>query len=300
MLERVILPRVRAAKRRALRSWRRSLVLEDLRVEPLWTRPATFPPGQNVILTSYFSKHADPQTGHTVPSDNLALVERWAGGIEANALHGVIFHDNLSDDFCHSIASRFHDHISFAKCPAPRIMSYNEYRFVAYLQWLSKNPSPAVFPVDLFDVVIKMSPFSLLDAEHELWASHEKQTIDSGTPEGLWMVDRFRRAFGQTPPPLQGKRILNAGVWGGHYGPVLRALLLLQDHFVAAYTAGDAIEEPILAPMIGRSVYNYDMAVFNYVIRAEFSEDQIWERGLPLHSEFKKYEMNAEACFIHK
>jgi hypothetical protein len=124
--------------------------------------------------------------------------------------------------------------------------------------------------------------------------------IDSKTPEGVWMLSIIRRAFGDVPQFMLGQRILNAGVWGGYYGPVLRALLLMQDYLAAAYTAGVAIEEPILAPIIGKARYNFDMAVFNYVIRAHFSEDKIWERGLPLHSEFKKYDMNAEACFIHK
>jgi hypothetical protein len=220
--------------------------------------------------------------------------------VQANALHGVIFHDNLSDEFCRSVATRFGEHISFAKCRPPRILSYNDYRFIAYLQWLSRNPSSAVFAVDLFDVIIKISPFSLLDPEHELWVSHEESTIDSDTPAGVWMLNRLQRAFGDFPRTMLGQRILNAGVWGGHYGPVLRALLLMQDCLVAAYTAGVAIEEPFLAPIVGKARYNFNMAVFNYVIRAHFSQDDIWERGLPLHSEFKKYDIGAEACIIHK
>ena len=121
---------VRRAKRRLFVGWRQNLICEDISVVPRWDRPISVSEDRYVILSCYFSRVADAQAGANIAADNFALLERWARGIEENNLHAVIFHDNLSDEFCQNVSKQFANHLSFAKCNSPRIMSNTDFRFV--------------------------------------------------------------------------------------------------------------------------------------------------------------------------
>ena len=241
---------------------------------------ADTPRSGQVVLSTYLTGLGDPLRNTLVPPDDASKLELWLPGLVRHNLQGVIFHDRLSDAF---VARHSSDHLSFVRVPSPQWMSVNDYRFVVWRAWLTKHPVEAVFFTDLFDVKINRDPFALLDSDHQLWLSTEPARVGDGSSASKWLTQRLEGMYGNVPAAVAGQPILNAGVWGGHYAHVLRALNLMTDELTE-----DGLPQ------------NSNMSVFNNVMRSRFEKSKLWTQGRPLHSEFKKFENDAAVCFIHK
>lgn len=236
-----------------------------------------------IVLTTYLTGNPDPQSGRFVPVDSDEKVALWMPGMKRLELHGVVFHDSLSDEF---VSRHETDRIRFVKTPTSKDYSNNDYRFFVYRDWLAMNPAKSVFCVDLFDVRVNRSPHALVSDDFHLWVGIERDwLIDSKTPDGRWMVRKLTEYYGNVPDAVESKNILTAGHWGGSYSHVLRLLVLLTSE-ISRLSSGPA--------------NNCNMAAFNTVLYRDIGEQFLWKKGAPLHSVFRAYDAGADVCFVHK
>ena len=231
------------------------------------------------ILSTYFCESPNPQGSGQIEKDNFDLIKPWAESIADLQLNGIIFHDGLTDEFVNRHQS---NHLIFVRVPPSSTLSVNDYRFLIWRDWLSANPFETVFFSDLFDVVVNRDPFELFETP-TLFISHQGKKIG----ETEYFLKNFSRVYGRVPERLLGQPELNAGVWGGGYNEALRFLVLISSE----------IQNLATGPV--RS-YNVNMPAFNHVAYSYFGRENFWVEGEPLHSEFKKYQVNANVAFIHK
>jgi hypothetical protein len=229
------------------------------------------------VLTSYFTSCSDPQGKATIKPDEFELLKPWADSIQKHGLTGVIFHDELSDEFINRHENR---HLRFVRVPPSPSLSLNDYRFLVWRDWLSVNPVDAVFFSDLFDVVVNRDPFSIFESlGRPLMLSHQGKYIG----ETHYFIKNFKRVYGDITDDFKGLPELNAGVWGGAYSDVLRFLVIVSKELESA-----------LCP------FNANMPVFNWVAYRRIGLENFWSEGEPFHSEFQKYDYGADVAFVHK
>lgn len=229
------------------------------------------------ILTSYFTSCPDPQGKAVIRPDDFEMMRPWAESIRRNRLTGVVFHDELSEDFVDRHQSEW---LRFVRVPPSKSLSLNDYRFLVWRDWLCVNRIDAVFFSDLFDVVVNRDPFSIFESlGRPLMLSHQGSRIG----ETGYFVKNFTRVYGDGIGELMGLLELNAGVWGGAYGDVMRFLVLMATEF----------EKPSCP-------FNANMPVFNWVAYRRIGLENFWSRGEPFHSEFQKFNYEADVAFVHK
>lgn len=232
---------------------------------------------QRPVLTTYFTGCPDPQGRAAAKNDSYELMRPWVDSVERHKLTGVVFHDNLSDWFVREFSN---DNLVFVQVEVGDSLSVNDFRFSVWRDWLSVNRVEAVFFSDLFDVVINRDPFEILGAINVgLMMSHQGGRIG----EKGFFLRNYERVYGSVPDSMVEERVLNAGVWGGRYGDVLRFLNLISYE----------LELPFRP-------FNSNMPAFNYTAYQLIGRNCIWCEGFPLHSEFLKYEYDADVAFVHK
>jgi hypothetical protein len=263
------------------------ILADDVAFTRSRARRAKVAPGahRTVILTTYLTGIADPARHERVPPNDLARVAGWSAGILRQGLRGVVFHDQLSTDFCRMLEGEC---LSFVRVPTPAGLSTNDYRFGVFLDWLDSHPVlDSIFCTDLFDVRVNGNPHALVGPTHDLWVGVEDDLrIDATTSYGRYLLERIVALYGDVPSEVIDQRILNAGVWGGGYEAVTHFLRLMVDELRRLDPDGRGL--------------NANMPAFNAVLRREFRDSKLWTQGAPLHSRFRAYEMEADVCFVHK
>ena len=232
-----------------------------------------------VVLSTYLTRKGEPQGKGTYKPNDHSLIKNWYEGIE----QGVIFHDQLTDDFI----------IQYPKVKFIKVEDYpysaNDGRFVIFHKYLLDLPEiEDVFMTDLFDVKVNKIPD--VDPEYFLYVMTEPRVNPELHIKNFWRTDWrwVRNAFnrcnnGCVDYGLIGKTIYNPGVWGGKRENVIKTLELIIDRFKKK----DVGEK------------NCNMLVFNQVMYHDIGCEKIFT-GYPLHSAFKAYESDSKACFIHK
>lgn len=187
----------------------------------------------NVVLTSYFVQHVDPQRNCRPPADSFVLdplAESVTGGMV------VVLNDFLTqNNFVHFGTER-------VEAPEP---AYRQ-RWLSQWQWLRRNPQVEwVWCVDATDVVQLRDPWK--DMKHgTLYCGWEPTTVGcqwmrkTGRTEGSWI----RRHADQ---PL-----LNCGVVGGDRATVMELCMRMNDHW--ARTQADALHEMVFFNMAAREM----------------------------------------------
>lgn len=235
-----------------------------------------------VILTSYFATRKDPQRNLFVGKDNFAYIEPWYLSMKNAGLHGIIFHDHLSPEFVSKYTTpdiKFQKvDLTKYKCTSLCVLRFFVYK--DYLQTLSATEKPRkLFMTDVSDVTVVQSPFKLVVNPDAIYVGDEPKTNGSSK----WMEKDYKNAH--LPYEfMKNEMILNAGVVGGFYCPIMLLLMLMCDHF-ATMPDSDA---------------NCDMATLNFCIRTNWSKENII-CGSPLNSVYKNFEnQRQDVFFIHK
>lgn len=81
-------------------------------------------------------------------------------------------------------------------------LSVNDYRFLAWRDWLSINPVESVFFSDLSDVIINRDSFEIqghLNAD--LMLSHQSKRIGDTS----YFAKNYERVFGKIPRQIAGE-----------------------------------------------------------------------------------------------
>ena len=237
-----------------------------------------------MILTTYLTSKPDPQRGGRtfVERDNplrLLALE----GCRRLGLRAVVFHDELSPEFCREHAT---DRIQFVKVRPLDGYSCNDARFFYYRDWLASHRYRSVFCSDLFDVRVNRDPHALLTPEFDLMVGvHNEAKIGDTRGDGRNIRRRLRWYYSDKERAVcSGKPALMAGTWGGWYEPVVLALSIL----TAEIEAKKGLRS------------NCNLPVFQMVIHRDFPAERVWMRGAPLHSRFREKQRQADVAFVHK
>jgi hypothetical protein len=235
----------------------------------------------NFMLAPYFTVQPDPQSDERVflPDDD-ELIGPWLSDVRRLELNACIFFDELSESFRRRHES---ERVRFVHSVPPSHISCNDYRFVAFRNWLYEHPeADIVFCTDLFDVRIKKDPAGFVRDRRTVYAGNEPCRIGRSG----FMINKLRRAYARRPYLLKFRRILNAGILGGARAPLLSCLETL---------AHDLVEANVRIPR-----GNHNMGVFNHVLYKTIKSRRLWAKGAPLHSVFKAYDTQADVVFVHK
>tara|TARA_R110002095_G_scaffold80430_3_gene69113 strand:+ start:674 stop:1390 length:717 start_codon:yes stop_codon:yes gene_type:complete len=238
-----------------------------------------------MLFSCYYTGAPDPQGKGQMAIDDDIKVEPLIGDCERLGVELTIFHDLLSESFCQKWSS---DLIQFARVPVTPIYSVCDYRTFCIRDWLQNHEYETVWYCDLFDVRMNRHPETMLDLfpEHDLFLGIESGALKNNldTSDGRWMVNKFKKTYGDVPPESLNQTILAAGHWGGTFEAANRFCNLLCEEF-----------ERVNA---GRN--NLNMAVFNQVAYRDIGQENFWADGYPFNSEFRAFDLNADAVFIHK
>jgi hypothetical protein len=243
----------------------------------------------NVVLTSYFRSRPDPQRKKPngdelfVDSDSFDYIYPWYVSMSHAGLHGIIFHDGLSEEFVSRYTT---DKIRFLRVTLGGF-STNDERFLIYLYYLEKAQGhEKILMTDVSDVFIKRDPFFMMDGDEDgLWVGQDRAATPT-VSSSPWAVNKanamFQQARGALPagPDFGAMPLMNAGVVGGTRGAVLK---LLRGFSLVFNQIGNA--------------NNHNMMALHYVV---YRQKMKVRMGYPLTSGFKQYEFNTGACIVHK
>ena len=257
-----------------------------------------------VVLTCYFNTKEDPQRkGVFVESSSYEYIKPWYETMLAQNLHGIIFHDNLSEEF---ILKYQTDKIIFRRATLG-YHSINDERFIIWYRYLLHNPYAYALVTDVSDVLFNKNPFDLLKNP----AYKEKFFVGMNvigmkpvkrTPlwydRRKWKIDFFNETLKKTgidPVGYQKNtfQIYNPGLLGATREVVLAFLSKLNRIHLAS-----------------EKKKNYNMLTTNYILVKHLIEEydpltyktKYIESGYPFNSIYKKDEKIGEsiAYLIHK
>lgn len=248
----------------------------------------------SVILTSYFTKKEHPNSIHDthvigrgndgkVSNNRFEYIQPWYDSINQIDVHGVIFHDDLSDDFCNQYSN---DKITFVKVEESK-WSNLDYRWMCYEKFIKqKDNYENIFMTDCSDVSVVKDPSQLVRDESEIDLFVGKDSIKLSQFGYLNFHDRFgledKVWFMLNMNRLD---LINMGIIGGGRDNVL--------HFLSIY---NDFRLSLGAPEFGQA----DMYCGQYVFRILLQDKSIMI-GYPVCSEFKQYQNDREdVYFIHK
>ena len=228
------------------------------------------------ILTSYFTSREDPQRGACTNKDDHEKL-MLKKDVERLKIPCYVFYDDLSTEFVRENSS---DYMIFLPVNPPNI-SVNDSRFLIYREWLNSHKFDQVWFSDLFDVRINLDPKVLPKrkfycGEHPYLLSEE----EAETTDGLYVCSLIKNIYEEIPAHVLGKPILMAGTWGGEYSFCQSFLDRFCNEIVRTTNEG---------------FYNVNLPVFNVLAHREN-----YYGRFPLNSEFRKYQYDAPAVFIHK
>jgi hypothetical protein len=241
----------------------------------------------NLIFSPYFTKEIgfhqhdsrNKGKGGTKPNDPDVLL-RWYGSLIENNLQGVVFHNELSEEFM-----KKYPLITFENWPKQHRLSYNDERFFAYYQYLNQHPEiKSVFMTDLYDVQFFSNPFQLIEEHTDVDLFVGSETMSQYSSK--WM----RRKTKEMKIPLienkyeSGSTIYNAGIIGGRREEVLVFLKAMCKQ---------------LSPIPPK--YNANMPVFNLVL--EYLQKTLKYKimtGFPLHNKFRSQKVDSGTYIKHK
>lgn len=228
--------------------------------------------GAEVVLTSYFNSHADPQRGTHWPA-NTDLLQALMASVAPRKLY--VMHDCLDGV---SVPA----HVELVRCESP--LPAGHQRWISYDQFLRGRPDIArVWCVDASDVEMLRDPFD--EMRDLLYAGDENETL--GCP---WMLNHHPhptvRAFIQNNA---AKPLLNSGIIGGEAYRVrafLRAMLHAWQQLCVESTG-------VLKP-----VDSLEMGTFNQVLYSHFAP--VLAHGRQVNTVFKRNERTAPSWWKHK
>lgn len=248
----------------------------------------------SLICTTYFSKKIHPNhptdqhvVGRTddgrVKQNDIKYIEGWYNSVNNLKLNGVIFYDNLTEQFVSEYETEY---VKFIKSD-PGVWSNNDGRFFCYLDFLKENKHDNIFLTDGSDVTVVQDPGKIVEAYKEIDIFVCKDSIPlSSFGRYLDVHNHFgwENYFAFSLWMQQGIPLINMGVLGGRYEIVIE--------FLEAFChERNKMQMP---------EFNADMWLGQYVIRQKMNNRNMLI-GEPFTSKFKEYQKDREdVYFIHK
>lgn len=232
---------------------------------------------KNIVLTSYFTKHIDPQRAAKWAPD-YGDVETLVSTVISRGNEVVILHD---EGLAGPVSSQL-KYVGVWTHINPyfqRWLSYHEY-LVANRRKLEK-----VFCVDATDVEMLKNPFSHMECG-VLYTGDEPGQISCE-----WMVRHHRSPILSSFFKRSGsKQLVNAGLLGGDVDIVIEFCKAMMDFYFEAES--DSFHKK--QPNAGMT----DMGAFNYIVHTKFA-DRL-QHGQMVNTTFKANERNNTSWWKHK
>lgn len=229
----------------------------------------------DIVITCYFTKKHDPLRKNYQPSDSDKILGPWSKSLKKNNLQGLVFSDNLSEEFKNKYRD---DNLDFVDYDLNTGWSINDERFLAYYNFLKEdNKYERILLTDLFDVLFYGNPFKIITKPDFLYAG---DNMTRPIKRNTFVNKKMRHAYGKI---LYSNEItVNAGVIGGYKNTILRLLEKMVNDFYRV-----------------NNKKNLNMAVFNKNVYELFGRNKI-HTGSPLTSRLKKYEEKGNFAVKHK
>jgi UDP-glucuronate 4-epimerase len=228
----------------------------------------------NVILSNYFTTKLDPQRNITWETDKYSIIKEWVESLNKLRLKGILFHDNLSDEF---IAKYSNKYLQFISYKIKTNYSLNDERFICFYEFLKNNLQiDKVFTTDVSDVKFYRNPFELINDKYKIYACSQPGKIK----DNIAQRGKMKRLYGKIYYP--DKIIANAGVIGGR-----------RQHIITLFRC------MINELKIKDRDNNWNMPVFNKCLYDLFNEDELLI-GYPVTSKFKRRQKKGNFYIKHK
>ena len=220
---------------------------------------------ENILLTCYFTGVSDPQRGETWKAD-ITQVDDLINSLQGVKL--VILQD------CFDI-----DEYRGAKLVRVET-SRNPYfqRWFSYMEFIeSCDNLDKVFCIDATDVQLQLYPFDDME-NSRIYVGDEESTIDN-----VWLKRHHNvSVFKDFYRVYRKRKLLNAGIVGGHKDIVIRFLKDL----TSFYNKHDGV------------LGDTDMASLNYILHKDYRNTIT--HGTIVNTTFKAFEQNEISWFRHK
>jgi hypothetical protein len=216
------------------------------------------------VLSTYFTSKQDPVRGGHQANDNFEYIRYWYTSVQDHELTAVVFYDNLSQGFIEQYQT---ERIKFVKCQLGTL-SLNDERFFIFQEFIQHLPDGSfVLTTDINDVVINKNPLPLFKSKPE------KIFIGRGNrrvwKNGIWTLKvlwQFSRKYPNSlPVSFLDYPVFNPGTIAGRKDKVL-----------------GLFEKMVQVFEILADDQNYDMQVFNHVLKEEyFPKPGKWDKTMP-------------------
>lgn len=248
----------------------------------------------SIILTTYFSQKQHPndpndqwvvgkdKDGRVLQND-IKYIAPWYNSINELNLSGVVFYDNLNEDFINKYQN---NNVNFVKVDTSEY-SNNDWRFFVYRDFLKDKDYDSVFLTDGSDVTVVKNPHDILSEHQDIDYFICKDSINLAD---FPYIDLHKQVGWQNYSWFAMQHLtrkldlINMGVIGASYSNILDFL----DKFC------------LVRLKLGNPDFNSDMWIGQYVFRHLLSNKKLL-LGSPFTSDFKQYQNDRkDVYFIHK
>ena len=220
-----------------------------------------FHEGENVIITTYFTKQIDTQRGKKW-EPNALDIDKLAESCYNNKQRLIVLHDELDEIPQHNVF--YSGLIDFIKVETSDNPYFQRWRSI--YDHLKANHYNNVFCVDATDVELLKSPWEEM-VSGKLYCGYESGTVNNAWLYKLHNVGVCRQLF----TTYKNFPLLNAGILGGDNRIVMGFL----EKFLWVYDKY-------------KDVGVTDMGLFNLIMHAQFKG--VAESGTHVVSKFKQFE----------
>lgn len=256
---------------------------------------------KELIFTCYFVNKKDLQNNNIIRQKaDIEYIYPWYNSIVNLKLKGIVFHDGLDEGFITKYENEF---VQFRKCTLGNYSIYEE-RWIIFYIFLKQTKIKNAFFCDIQDVYIKSNPFLIVDSKRKLYVGRDNANRIHLSDWMLYKLSYFQQNTNVRISPLFFYQpVYNPGVIGGSKKILLFTILkMIKLSFLSDVEDHEDMTHInlIIYKYFRTKLSNSDMLENTDVLSDKDSSHAYLKTGYPLNSEYKKYELNSNACFIHK
>lgn len=256
---------------------------------------------EEVVFACYFTKRKDPQHGILRSIPDINYIKPWYDSIRKLNINGIIIHDEIDEAFIKQYQT---EKIQFRKYTAGKYAIFDE-RWILYYMFISQTNIKRAFCTDISDVYITANPFIPFNKDDALYIGRDNTNKIRHSGWMLSEIDRFvMNSSYKIPPSFVFQKLYNVGIVGGSrkillffFSKVIDLILLTDSEPYKEMTVFNLIIHKYFFP---RLYYSPNEPKLTNPKSDNISSHANLISGYPLNSEFKKYDNNSRALFIHK
>lgn len=256
---------------------------------------------EEVVFACYFTKRIDPQSGILRSIPSIEYIKPWYESMQKLNINGIIIHDGIDEAF---IQQHQTENIQFRKYTAGKYAIFDE-RWILYYMFISQTNIKRAFCTDISDVYVTANPFIFCNKDDAFYIGRCNANKIRLSGWILAEIDRYVKNSGyKIPTSFKFQPLYNVGVVGGSRKILLFVLSKVIDHILL--TDSEPFKEMTIFNLI---IHKYFFPKLSFSPKEPILTNPKNDKtsshanlisGYPLNSEFKKYETDSKALFIHK